>query len=174
MRTPLNLRDYFLGRPVVLRSPLSPEAVSERIKANAKRWFHAPWYTGPAGGVMFGRLTLRWVSSALEYNAKPILVGTIGEAGIGSTLNLTYRGPTMGRLFLILWYAIFALFGFMVALNGTDPSLQGGDRLFVAMMSVVLVAFPIGLHLWGTRNSDQELEDLIEFLGDVAETHWEE
>ena len=79
---------------MTLRSPLPPQAVAERVRANVKRWNFAPFYSGPVGGFWFGRLRLRWVASFFEYNAKPVLVGTIDAAATGSVLNLAYRGPS--------------------------------------------------------------------------------
>jgi len=169
----VNYRDYFLGKRVTLRSPLRPEAVAERIRANAKRWFWSPFYTGPAGGVTFGRVRLRWVASFFEYNEKPVLVGTVDEAAAGSVLNLVYRGPTFGRLFYIVWYLFLGVFSVILLVKGTDPPLHGADLLAPFLGLGVMAGVPIGLHMWGTARSDEELDALIEFLEEVADARRE-
>lgn len=69
-----------------MRSPLRPDEIKQRIKEETKvSFWWKPFHIGPIGGVRWGRLKLRYASSAFEYNAKPILVGPIERSMTGST-----------------------------------------------------------------------------------------
>lgn len=47
--------------------------------------------------------------------------------------------------------------------------LLSAERLTPVLMIALFAVLPIGLHVWGTKDSDDELEALIDFLGEVAE-----
>ena len=129
-----------------------------------------PFRTGPAGGIFFGRVRLRYQSSPFEYNAKPILAGRIDPVSNGSLLRLTYRGRTWFRLFFVFWYLFLAIFAAVLLTVGTDPPLHGTERLFPVVIIGGLAIVPMFMHVIGTRRSEEELDELIDFLRHVAET----
>jgi hypothetical protein len=48
----MNIRDYLFGVPVILRSPLLPEKIGQRIKDETKTGLlMLPFRTGPVGGL---------------------------------------------------------------------------------------------------------------------------
>jgi len=166
----MNLRDYFIGQEIELRSPLMPEQIEQGIKDALRRpWLSRPFQIGPAGGIWLGRIRLRYQSSFFEYNAKPILIGRVERTPTGSTLRLVYRGRTWFRAFFLFWYVFLAIILTTFAILGTDPPLHGAERLFPFAIMVALAVFPFILHAIGTRNSDDDLDELIVFLGQVAD-----
>lgn len=59
----MNLRAHFLGRPIILRSPLRRSEIIERInEASKSRWWMFR-VDEVVGGVRFGRVDLRYASS---------------------------------------------------------------------------------------------------------------
>ena len=58
-------------------------------------------------------------------------------------------------------------------MNDTEPPLHGPERLMPVLVLGFMAVVPVGLHAWGTRDSDEELDALIEFLGEVAEARRE-
>ena|SRR5947209_1871969 len=170
----MNIRDYYIGERIALRSRLMPEQVEQRIRDAVKRpWWARPFQTGPAGGIWFGRIRLRYRSSLFEYNAKPILIGRVERTATGSVLRLVYRGRTWFRAFFLFWYAFLAILLITFATVGTDPPLQGAERLFPFAIILPMALFPFILHAIGTRNSDDELAELIEFLERATEARRE-
>ena len=87
----------------------------------------------------------------------------------GSTLRLVYRGDTWSRIFFIIWYVFVGLMAVMFATVGMDPPPEGAERLIPFATVVLFALVPIGMHIYGTRRSDDELEQLIDFLGRVAQ-----
>jgi hypothetical protein len=166
----MTLRDYYFGRRITMRSPLRPDEIQQRIRddTNVPFWWK-PFHVGPAGGVRWGRLKLRFASSPFEYNAKPVLVGPIERTMTGTTLRLVYRGTTASRIFFGFWYGILALMAVAFSTMEMDPSLRGAERFIPFGLIVLFALAPIGMHLFGTRRSDDELEQLIDFLGRVAQ-----
>jgi hypothetical protein len=166
----MRLKDYFLGVPIRLESRLTAADVAERINAAAGStvW---PFTTGVVGRVSFGVVRLRFRSSFAEYNAKPILAGRIREARSGSILALRYRAPAWVYAFDVFWYsflafiALFPLFG-DAELN---PELTTTDFALIAAGLAAFLVFPFVLHFIGTRNSDFELAELLDFLAGHAE-----
>jgi len=166
----MKARDYYFGQHVTLRSPLKPDEIAQRIKDDTKdQWWWMPLRTGPVGRVRWGRLSLAYRSSPFEYNAKPVLVGPIERTMTGTIMRLTYRGPTWSRIFYAFWYVILTLFAIGFAVAGTDPPLHGAERLMPLGIVAAMMLMPVAMHVIGTRRSDDELEELIDFLGRVAE-----
>jgi hypothetical protein len=83
--------------------------------------------------------------------------------------RLTYRGRTWFRIFFIAWYAFLAVFAGTLLTVGTDPPLHGADRLLPVVLVVGFAIGPVILHVIGTRRSQEELEELVDFLRRVAE-----
>jgi len=155
----VRLTDYFAGERLRLCSPLSARAVAERINeaAGSLLW---PFATGVVGGVWSGNIRLRYRSSLFEYNAKPVLSGRVREAASGSSLDLRYRAPLWVYGFYLVWYLFLALFAGLIG--------HGWDGATVGIFSILLVA-PLGLHAVGSRRSEEELADLLDFLSQHAE-----
>ena len=167
----MNVRDYFFGRSIMLESRFAPNEIKRRIRDGTRTaWWMRPFRTGPAGGIFFGRVRLRYQSSPFEYNAKPILAGRIDPVSNGSLLRLTYRGRTWFRLFFVFWYLFLAIFAAVLLTVGTDPPLHGTERLFPVVIIGGLAIVPMFMHVIGTRRSEEELDELIDFLRHVAET----
>jgi hypothetical protein len=166
----VKIRDYYFGQPVTLRSPLPADEVRNRIGGAIRcPWYERPFRTGPAGGIRFGQIRLRYQSSVFEYNAKPLLTGPIEPTPTGSVLRLVYRGRTWSRAFYIFWYAFLTLFVIAFATTGTDQPLHGAERLAPFAILGVLAIFPFVMHAIGTSRSDEELRELLEFLEQVAQ-----
>jgi hypothetical protein len=116
------------------------------------------------GGVFSGHIRLRYRSFVFEYNAKPVLSGRIQDAPSGSTLDLRYRAPAWVYAFYLFWYLFLVFIAVALLANDWAAELTGRDKaMAVAIVAVFLVA-PVGLHAVGTRRSDEELADLMDFL----------
>lgn len=82
---------------------------------------------------------------------------------------LVYRGRTWSRIFYVFWYLFLTLFCIGLATLGTDQPLEGAERVMPFAIPTFLVLLPIFMHVIGTRNSERELEELVDFLGRVAQ-----
>lgn len=170
----MRLKDYFAGIPVQLQSRLSAEILADRIN-NAAGSIFWPFNCGVIGGVRFGRVSLRYRSSFFEYNAKPILVGRLREQPfpLGAVLTLRYRAPAPIYVFYLFWYSFLSLFGLLLvgSVGQRNPDLTSGDLALSFVGWTFMIIFPLGLHFFGTRNSDEELSELLDFLAREAEAH---
>ena len=143
--------------------------IAQRIKDDTKlEWWWRPLRIGPVGGVRWGRVKLRYTRSLFDYNAKPILVGPMERTATGTLMRLVYRGQTWSRIFYVFWYVALTLFLVGFAKAGTEPPLEWAERLMPFAIIAGLALAPIILHIIGTRRSDDELGELIEFLERVA------
>lgn len=166
----MKLRDYYFGKPVTLHSPLRPDEIAERIKAQTKvSWWMRPFQTGPVGGVRWGRLRLRYFNSPFQYNAKPLLIGRMESTMTGTVMRLVYRGDTWSRVFFLLWYVFMAVIAMFFLAAGFDPPLHGAEKLFPLAVLALLAVTPIIMHAIGTSRSDEDLAELIDFLERVAQ-----
>lgn len=165
----MRLRDYFVGQPVRLKTLHSPQIVAERINASAGSIFW-PFNSGVVGGVRLGRVRLRFVSSFMEYNAKPVLVGRLREGPSGSTLTLRYRAPAWIYFFDLIWYSFLGVVILMMLgqVGERNPDLNGGDFAFVSVVLIALLLVPLVLHYVGTRKASEELGYLLDFLAQHA------
>ncbi|MEM9085777.1 MAG: hypothetical protein AAGB23_07630 [Pseudomonadota bacterium] len=160
------LVDYFKGQRFELRSPLSPEDFKATIEPHAGSIFW-PFKEGIVGGVYWGRLRLSYHGSPLfDYNAKPTLSGPITGSGKGSYGYLSYRAPTWAIAFFGFWYLMMVLMVSVLAvIVMTD---NGGGELaaipFFTLILVILAIVPIGMHRLGTRDSENELKAIFDFL----------
>jgi len=168
----MRLRDYFVGQPVCLKSLLSARTVASRINAAAGSAFW-PFNTGVVGGVGLGRVRLRYASSFGEYNAKPVLAGQLRETASGSILVLRYRAPAWIYLFDLFWYSLLGgVTLVMLGLVGEKNSdLAGRDLVIVSVGLIAMFIIPLVLHYIGTRNSDQELGYMLNFLAEHADAN---
>ena len=164
----MRLRDYFAGERFRLRSSLSTRTVAERVNqaAGSTLW---PFSTGVVGGIRSGHIRLRYRSSPFEYNAKPVLSGRLQEVPRGSSLDLRYRAPVWVYGFYIVWYLFLAFLIFGLVANGWFPEVTDSEKAQVAATIALLLVAPVGLHMFGTRNAEEELSDLLDFLAQHAE-----
>jgi hypothetical protein len=166
----MRLRDYFVGQPVCLKSLLSARTVASRINAQLVLPFW-PFNTGDVGGVGLGRVRLRHTSSFGEYNAKPVLAGQLRETTSGSILMLRYRAPAWIYLFDLFWYSLLGgVTLVMLGLVGEkNPDLAGRDLVIFSVGLIAMFIIPLVLHYIGTRNSEQELGYMLNFLAEHAD-----
>ena len=154
-------RQYFGGIQIELESPLAPTEVKKRINSEASLGL-SPFYTGVVGRVWGQTLRLRYRSSPLEYNAKPLLIGPIEAVTGGCRLSLIYRGPRLMIPFFVFWLG-FSLVGFVAAAIDLISSRDAEFALILFAMPIFAL-FPIGMHAWGTRRWDEDLGELVDFL----------
>jgi hypothetical protein len=164
----MRLRDYFVGQPVRLTSRHSPRIVAERINAAAASSFWPFHSDAVVGGVWLGRLRLRFVSSPLEYNAKPLLAGRLRETRSGSILTLRYRAPFWVYFFDLFWFCALGMVILMMLgqFGERNPDLTNSDLAFIWALLLAMLVTPLAFHYVGTRNSDEELGYLLDFLAE--------
>ncbi|WP_147416686.1 hypothetical protein [Sphingomonas edaphi] len=114
---------------------------------------------------------MRYVSSPFEYNAKPLLAGGLHEHRSGSMLELRYRAPSWVYIFDLFWVCALGMVTMaMLGLVGErNPDLTNSDFVFIWTILLALLAAPLALHYFGTRNSDEELSYLLDFLAERIE-----
>ena len=158
----MRLLAYFGGHPIRLWTPFPPSLCASRINEAARSPFD-PFARGVVGLVLFGHLRLRFRSGWLEYGAKPVLAGVVASAGSGSRLDLRYRAPASIYVGLALTVPIF---GLMLWLSATDQhaGLHALDLWPVAMVVMLFFSMQYAWHRFGTRNSEAELDEILEFL----------
>jgi len=160
----MNLIDYFIGRRIVLRSPLSPGEAKARINDAAPLvlW---PWSVGVSGRIVGHHLRLSYRAGLMDYNAKPVLAGRV-EDNLGSTiLRAKYRAPVFVYLFFPFWYGMLLLMAASLVAAYLGNSLEPEGWIGFPILCLFAV-MPIGLHYLFNRNADDELEEIILFLED--------
>jgi len=164
----MHLTDYFAGQSFRLCSPLSVRTATERINeaAGSVLW---PFNTGVVGYAWSGHIRLRYRSSPLEYNAKPVLAGRLQDAPGGSRLELRYRAPLWVYGFYLVWYLFITLVVVGLVSNGWAPGVASGDKAMGLGIIAALFVAPLGLHALGTRRSAEELAELLDFLSAQVE-----
>lgn len=83
-------------------------------------------------------------------------------------LDLNYRAPAPFYVFFIFWYAFLALITLVFVGNATG-NVPAQDLAFILAVIAALFVLPLGMHYFGTRNSDEELNELLDFLEREAE-----
>ena len=164
----MRLRDYILGRRVELTSPLEREAVERAIRSNIKFGFD-PFYTGVAGWVRFGRVSLRWATAMWSNGFQPVFSGKL-HSELGSTnMRVRFGAPFYLLLFFGFWY--LTLSSLMITALGqyvSDPEASG-DLLITVSAATGMMAFPIALHFIFNRNANTHFERIIDMLQEVAD-----
>lgn len=162
----MRLQDYFFGQPVRLTSRHSPQKVRARVNEAAKSRFWPFHIDAVVGGIWQGRLRLRYVTSPFGYNAKPVLAGEVLVGGSGSILELRYRAPSWIYVFDLAWYGVLGMvtLGMLGLIGERNPDLTSNDLVFAWTIILAMLAAPAALHYFGTRNADEELGYLLDFL----------
>ena len=161
----MKITHYFSGQNYILRSPLSVEQVKQKINhaSGSSLW---PFSTGVVGGVYFGRLRLQYRGFPLFDDYAPRLAGHLYEDLGGTIFRLKYRAQDLVIIFLFFWYLIltFISFTFLAAYISGDEGLNREAIPVLLLLLTLYFVAPIGMHLFGTRNSDQELDEIQNFL----------
>ena len=152
----MGLKDFFLGQAVWLRSPMPARTVTERVNKAAGSML-LPVDNGVVGGVWSRHIRLKYRSSILEFNAKPVLSGRIEDTASGSSMKLRYRAPFWAQGFYALPYLFLTLSIVGISAGGWASNDTYG------IVALLLVG-PRALHALGTRRSQDELAALIDFL----------
>lgn len=158
----MRLRDYLLGRRIVLQSPKPRAKVAERINASTGSFF-SPFGRGVTGGVYLGRVYLAWSIPMFSNGFRPMLSGRLIERGRFTELRASFGAPVFLQVFLAIWYAIFTFVGV-----GTAVSLlrEGwGTRDPWAILTIPLMALvPLVFHLIFNRNADAHCDAILVML----------
>jgi hypothetical protein len=128
-----------------------------------------PFAMGVVGIVGFGYIRLQYRRSPFEYNAKPVLSGRITDSASGSNLELRYRAPLWAVALYLVWYSVLALVAAVLIENGWPQELPAAAKAMAVSTIGLMLIGPIGLHAVGTRRSDEDLTELINFLSHCAE-----
>ena len=72
--------------------------------------------------------------------------------------------------FFPIWYLILFLVSLALLAGQSDPPLTGEGLAFLIPGLTLMFAAPLLMHYFGTRNSDDELSQLIDFLAKEADT----
>ncbi len=164
----MRIGEYLVGRKLELRSPLSPDEVSKRINAAASLIYRPFGLCEVIGGSYFGFVRLGFFTSDLQYNASPVLFGRLQER-LGSTeIRARFGAPIWVKVIFGIWSFVFflALWVLLFSPAGLAP---GADWRALSIIVPLLIILPVAMHLIGTRNSESELERILEFLSDYAE-----
>lgn len=160
----MRLRDYFGGRRFSLATRLPPEEVERQINSAAASIF-SPVASGVIGWARFGRVRLRYRAGIFSYNGKPILAGRIVPDRSGARLELNYRAQLPLYVGFPLWYLAYSAL-LLVFLVGGDwaPGIGLPEKIGIVLFALAIGAAPIAVHYFATRNAEEELAILVDFL----------
>ena len=127
-----------------------------------------PLATGVVGGVWFGNIRLQYRSSPIEYNAKPVLSGRLWDTASGSSLELRYRAPIWVYVFYVVWYLFLTLAAALIG-NAWAPEITSAEKIMAVGTIGLLLVGPIVMHAIGTRRSDVELSNILDFVSQHIE-----
>ncbi len=159
----MELKDYLLGKRIVLHSPLRPDEIARRINEASNSVF-SPFSRGVAGWSKLRRVSLRWKLSFFDDGYRSKLWGRLEESDRFTTLHARYGAARSMRIFLVFWYAVLALM--LAASIGALTS--GRDDAWETLLFLVALlffgAFPLLLAAIFNRNSEQHLRQILAFL----------
>jgi hypothetical protein len=72
-------------------------------------------------------------------------------------------------VFYPFWYGFLALFGIVAITAIVEQGIPAEDLAFMIFVWTALLVVPFAMHAFGTRNSDDELSQLLDFLAIEAE-----
>ena len=163
----MKFKDYFLGRTLVLSSPLPPGEVQSRIDKAAISSL-LPFQFGTVGWSRLRAFRLRQRTSLIDYNAKPMLVGRLVEDRDGTRIEANFGATFWMKAFFVWWYAILVVF-FVGAIALGPFQGEDGEAVYFPYLFIPLFAVsPLAMHYALTRGAEYDLEELLAFLEDVA------
>lgn len=163
----MRMGEYFIGKKIVLNSLLPRAEVQRRINAASGSMFWPFGFYRVVGGARLGFVRLRYQSHPFEYNAKPIVSGRIYEHLGGTKIRAKFGGPVWVKVFFVVWYSLLSLMAFGIAMNpsGIEPV---GETIILIVFPFFFLA-PLIMHFVFTRDSDEDLGRILEFLEHEAE-----
>ena len=145
---------------------MSKDEVAERInRAAGLAWW--PFASGMRGGVYLDRVRLSYVETWLfDYNAHPIFAGKL-ESNFGSCeIDAKFRAPVRAYVFFAFWYLVLGeiIVGLILSyFRGSGPDLEPA-----LLFPTLFLLAPLGMHYVFTRNSDTDLQTVLDWLESEA------
>ncbi len=159
----MRLKDYFIGVPVDLYSPLAPDEAAQRINQRSKSTLN-PFATGVIGWARFGRLRLQHHQSIFRYSAAPLLSARIENASGRTRITGKFGGAVFAKIFLVFWYLVLSLiFAGWVSAFVNGQTVEGTEPLILLIIPI-FAALPLGMHFLFTLNWEEDLKAIIAFL----------
>lgn len=163
----MGLKDYFVGRRLVLISPLTASEVQARINDSAGSSV-LPFSMGTVGWARFGRFRLRQRTSLFDYNAKPMLIGKMIGIPEGTRIEANFGATLWMKAFLVFWYAFLALWTVIAIATGPFEGNQGDLAYFPYLMVPLFAVMPIGMHYLFNHSAEKDLKVMLRFLDTAA------
>jgi len=161
----MGLRGYFFGQRFTLRSPLRVEQVAERINcaAGSMLW---PFSFGVIGGARFGRISLAYRGSIIDYSAKPRLTGRLSASRGGTELRVRFGTPASVLVFFVVWCSILlaTLALTMASIFSDEHGPYWENQLPFLFVIPMFLAMPFLMHWFGCRGAQADLKEILEFL----------
>ena len=161
------------NEPMVMVSPLSVDAVRERLAAASTSYLRAVFMFGGWGGYrVVGRVSARRVvleaaKVGVRNSWRPVLRGHLEPAGTGSRLVGTLGWHPVVKAFTVVWFgaANCVFLGFVVrvvalAWNGDAT----GDDVLLCLVPLAFIVFFVGLNAWAIRAGRGEAKYLRSWL----------
>lgn len=159
----MRLKDYLIGVPVDLYSPLTPEEVAQRVNQRSKSTLN-PFAIGVIGWARFGRLRLQHHQSIFRYNAAPLLIARIENASGRTRISGKFGGSMFAKIGLSFWYLVLCLmFAAWVSVFLGSQSTDSGELSFFVVIPI-LAAMPLGMHYLFTWHWEEDLKAILAFL----------
>jgi hypothetical protein len=84
-------------------------------------------------------------------------------------LDLYYRAPAPFYVFYVFWYLFLGLAAVTMIAGAVTGGVSVEGLGFLLLVIILLIVIPVGMHHFGTRNSDEELRELLDFLAVEAD-----
>lgn len=159
----MKLKDYLVGRRVVLYSRLRPDEAALRINAETRSIF-APLAHGVAGWCRVGRVSLHWKLPLISNGFKPTFWGRLYEDQRGSRIEARYGAPAHLKLFYGAWYGILLLILLSAIASMAEPQGAAVGTLALPPAILLFAALPLLMHFILNRNSEAHLGHILAFL----------
>ena len=163
----MKLSEYFKGQKVIARSSLSPGEVKARIN-EATPLVPWPWTVGISGRVVGRSVRMNYRTGLIDYNAKPVLAGRLHDDLGATRLEAKFRAPAFAYLFFPFWYFVLLMMGSVMLMSAPSDHSEPEAWIFFPMLCLFAIA-PIVMHYLFNRNSADQLEEILLFLGNTAD-----
>ncbi len=159
----MKLKDYIVGRRVVLHSPHPKSDVERRINRGTASMFSFSTH-GVTGGVYFGRVRLVWSIPFFSNGFRPALSGRLTENMGRTELKARYGAPSFLLAFYALWYGglLLMFFAGLAAILSDEP--RTGNEWLPLVMLPIFAAIPALFHFIFNRNADTHFEEMLDLL----------